>query len=214
MIRSMTGFGSAEIERDGQTLRIGADTFVVSCGAVNSTALLLRSASSLHPNGLANSSGLVGRNYMVHNNTALMAVNPFRINPTTFQKTMAVNDFYLRGDEGYRFPLGNLQLLGKLQAGMLTANQRWVPKPILSIRPSERGLVGNVRRPARPAKPSDSGGRRQNRSSIPPEQSAGAQPPDSSGHPDVKKSRLSYRSHSTHGDRDQFASVWYHEIWN
>jgi choline dehydrogenase-like flavoprotein len=68
---------------------------------------------------------------MVHNNTALMAVNPFRINPTTFQKTMAINDFYFRGDEGYRFPLGNLQLLGKLQAGMLTANQRWVPKPIL-----------------------------------------------------------------------------------
>src|SRR6202030_663761 len=89
------------------------------------------SASSLHPNGLANSSGLVGRNYMVHNNTALMAVDPFRINPTTFQKTMAVNDFYFRGEEGYRFPLGNLQLLGKLQAGMLTANQRWVPKPIL-----------------------------------------------------------------------------------
>jgi choline dehydrogenase-like flavoprotein len=120
-----------EIERDGQSRRIGADGFVVSCGAVNSTALLLRSASSIHPNGLANSSGLVGRNYMVHNNTALMAVNPFRVNPTTFQKTMAINDFYFRGDEGYRFPLGNLQLLGKLQAGMLTANQRWVPKPIL-----------------------------------------------------------------------------------
>jgi len=121
----------AEIERDGQSLRIGGDTFVVSCGAVNSAALLLRSASSLYSNGLANSSGLVGRNYMVHNNTALMAVNPFRVNPTTFQKTMSVNDYYFRGEEGYRFPLGNLQLLGKLQAGMLTANQRWVPKPIL-----------------------------------------------------------------------------------
>jgi choline dehydrogenase-like flavoprotein len=120
-----------EIERDGESLRISADTFVVSCGAVNSAALLLRSASSLHPNGLANSSRLVGRNYMVHNNTALMAVHPFRVNPTTFQKTMAVNDFYFHGEEDYRFPLGNLQLLGKLQAGMLTANQRWVPKPIL-----------------------------------------------------------------------------------
>src|SRR6202011_1479675 len=114
-----------------QSLLIGADAFVVSCGAVNSTALLLRSASSIYPNGLANSSGLGGRNYMVHNNTALMAVNPFRVNPTTFQKTMAVNDYYFRGEEGHRFPLGNLQLLGKLQAGMLTANQRWVPKPIL-----------------------------------------------------------------------------------
>ena len=120
-----------EIERGGETLRIGAGTFVVSCGAVNSAALLLRSASSICPNGLANSSGLVGRNYMVHNNTALMAINPFRVNPTRFQKTMAINDFYFRGEEGYRFPLGNLQLLGKLQAGMLTANQRWVPKPIL-----------------------------------------------------------------------------------
>jgi choline dehydrogenase-like flavoprotein len=68
---------------------------------------------------------------MVHNNTAVMAVDPLRINPTTFQKTMAVNDYYFRGEEGYRFPLGDLQLLGKLQAGMLTANQRWVPKPIL-----------------------------------------------------------------------------------
>jgi choline dehydrogenase-like flavoprotein len=68
---------------------------------------------------------------MVHNNTALMAVSPFRVNPTTFQKTMAVNDYYFCGEEGHRFPLGNLQLLGKLQAGMLTANQRWVPKPIL-----------------------------------------------------------------------------------
>jgi choline dehydrogenase-like flavoprotein len=69
---------------------------------------------------------------MVHNNTALMAINPFRVNPTTFQKTMAINDYYFRGEEGYQFPLGNLQLLGKLQAGMLTANQRWVPKPVLA----------------------------------------------------------------------------------
>src|SRR5580704_6425795 len=118
----------AEIERDGQTLRISAETFIVSCGAVNSTALLLRSASSTHPNGLANSSGLVGRNYMVHNNTALMAVNPFRVNPTTFQKTMVVNDYYFRGPINWKFPLGNLQLLGKLKAGMLTANKPLVPR--------------------------------------------------------------------------------------
>jgi hypothetical protein len=54
-----------------------------------------------------------------------MAVNPFRV------KTMAVNHFYFHGDESYRFPLGNLRLLGKLRSGMVTANQRWVPKPIL-----------------------------------------------------------------------------------
>jgi choline dehydrogenase-like flavoprotein len=123
---------AVEIERDGQTARLRAETFVVSCGAVNSAALLLRSASPVHPDGLGNSSGLVGRNYMVHTNTALMAINPFRVNRTVFQKTMAINDYYFEGEHGHPFPLGNLQLLGKLQAGMLTANQRRVPKPLLS----------------------------------------------------------------------------------
>ena len=65
---------------------------------------------------------------MVHNNTALMAVTPFRLNPTTFQKTMVVNDYYFHGPNDWRFPLGNLQLLGKLQAGMLTANKPLVPR--------------------------------------------------------------------------------------
>ncbi|HEY0793414.1 MAG TPA: GMC family oxidoreductase [Chthoniobacterales bacterium] len=122
---------AAEVERNGEPRMIRAETFAVACGAVNSAALLLRSSSEAHPHGLANSSGLVGRHYMVHNNTAVMAVHPFRVNPTTFQKTMAVNDFYFRGEEGWRFPLGNLQLLGKLQAGMLTANKPFVPKGLL-----------------------------------------------------------------------------------
>jgi choline dehydrogenase-like flavoprotein len=120
-----------EVERNGVITPIYADKFAVSCGAVNSSALLLRSASSAHPDGLANSSGLVGRNYMVHNNTALMAVAPFRINPTTFQKTMVVNDYYFRGPNDWKFPLGNLQLLGKLQAGMLTADKPLVPRSVL-----------------------------------------------------------------------------------
>ena len=122
---------AAEVDHDGESIRIQAETFVVACGAINSAALLLRSVSDNHPRGLANSSDLVGRNYMVHNNTALMAVDPLRRNPTTFQKTMAVNDFYFHGEAGSRFPLGNLQLLGKLQTGMLTANKPYVPKVIL-----------------------------------------------------------------------------------
>jgi choline dehydrogenase-like flavoprotein len=109
---------------------VRADTIVVACGAVNSAALLLRSADDTHPNGVANSSGLVGRNYMVHNNTALMAVDPRRRNRTVFQKTLAVNDFYLRGPD-WPYPMGNIQLLGKLQAGMLTADQPLVPRPAL-----------------------------------------------------------------------------------
>ena len=119
-----------ELERGGEKLTVHADHFVVACGAVNSALLLMRSANDKHPNGLANSSGLLGRNYMVHNNTALMAVDPLRRNPTVFQKTMAVNDFYFNGPD-FAYPMGNIQLLGKLQAGMLTAAQPLVPKPIL-----------------------------------------------------------------------------------
>lgn len=119
-----------EVDRNGERLTVRAATFVAACGAANSAVLLLRSTSDSHPLGLANSSGLVGRNYMVHNNTAIMAVHPLRHNPTVFQKTLAVNDFYLRGPDR-PYPLGNLQLLGKLQAGMLTADQPRVPRRVL-----------------------------------------------------------------------------------
>ncbi len=72
---------------------------IVSCGAVNSAALLLRSANDTHPNGLANSSGLVGRRYMAHLATMMQGFHPFRKNETVFQKTVAINDFYFRGPQ-------------------------------------------------------------------------------------------------------------------
>jgi choline dehydrogenase-like flavoprotein len=90
----------------------------------------LRSANGAHPDGLANKTGLVGRHYMVHNNTAMMAVNPFLPNPTVFQKTLAINDFYFRGPN-FNYPMGNIQLLGKLQAGMLAAAKPFMPKSVL-----------------------------------------------------------------------------------
>ena len=74
-----------------------APLFIVSCGAVNSAALLLRSANDAHPDGLANSSGLVGRRYMAHLATMMQGFHPFRRNDDVFQKTVAINDFYLRG---------------------------------------------------------------------------------------------------------------------
>jgi len=119
-----------EIERGGEVSEVHGDRIVVSCGATNSAILMLKSANNHHPNGLANSSDLIGRNYMVHNNTALMAVRPIKTNPTIFQKTMAVNDYYHRGPN-FPYPMGNIQMLGKLQAGMLTAAQPMVPKSIL-----------------------------------------------------------------------------------
>ncbi len=124
------------IEKAGSEVTVTADRYVVACGAVNSAALLLRSANGQHPNGLAIGSGQVGRNYMVHNNTALMAVKPWARNPTVFQKTLAINDFYLADSgraNGFHYPMGNIQMLGKLQAAMLATAKPQVPQAILAL---------------------------------------------------------------------------------
>ncbi len=108
--REVTG---VVVEVGGETLVFKADVVVVACGAVNSSALLLRSANDKHPNGLANnSSGLVGRNLMKHVLGSLIGVSTLKANPSKFQKTMAINDFYW-GEPGYEFPMGNIQLMGK-----------------------------------------------------------------------------------------------------
>ena len=112
---------------DGTQVR--GDLFVLAAGAVNSAAILLRSVHAKHPSGLANSSGMVGRHYMNHNCTAVMAIRPLRANREPFQKTLALNDFYLGDGEGSP-PLGNLQLLGKIMEPMLRAEIRSVPRPV------------------------------------------------------------------------------------
>ena len=112
--RSVTG---VVVDREGQQETYSADMVVVSCGAVNSAALLLQSISDRHPNGLANSSDMVGRHYMAHNNSALMALSR-RPNPTVFQKTIGVNDYYFRSDD-WKYPLGHIQMLGKTNSDML-----------------------------------------------------------------------------------------------
>ena len=112
---------------DGTQVR--GDLFVLAAGAVNSAAILLRSVHAKHPSGLANSSGMVGRHYMNHNCTAVMAIRPLRANREPFQKTLALNDFYL-GDGDGSPPLGNLQLLGKIMEPMLRGKIRSVPRPV------------------------------------------------------------------------------------
>jgi choline dehydrogenase-like flavoprotein len=119
-----------QVEREGEGGRLECSCLVVACGAVNSAALLLRSASDVHPHGLANGSGVVGQNYMVHNNSAMLWVDPFRRNPTTFQKTLYVNDFYESGSRSHRFPLGGLQMVGKVQREMMAGRRRLVPAAI------------------------------------------------------------------------------------
>ena len=109
---------------DGSTARYRANVVIVACGAVNSAVLLLNSANDLHPEGLANSSGVVGRHYMRHNNLALMAVSK-EPNDTKFQKTLAFNDWYL-GSDDWDYPLGGVQMLGKSDAEQVRANApRW-----------------------------------------------------------------------------------------
>jgi choline dehydrogenase-like flavoprotein len=111
-------------ELDGGTATFRADIVVVACGAVNSALLLLRSASDRHPDGLANSSGVVGRHYMRHNNLALMAVSK-EPNPTAFQKTLALHDWYLGADD-WDYPLGGIQMLGKSDAAQIHGEApRW-----------------------------------------------------------------------------------------
>jgi choline dehydrogenase-like flavoprotein len=106
---------------------------IVSCGAVNSAALLLRSANAAHPNGIANSSGLVGKRYMAHLATMIEAVDLRRRNETTFSKTIAINDFYLSGPNG-GYPLGQIQAQGRTHGLMAKLHApwwgRWIPLPI------------------------------------------------------------------------------------
>jgi len=105
------------VTRGGATETHSADVVVVSAGAINSAALLLRSASDRHPRGLANGSDMVGRHYMGHVNSVLMAISRCP-NPTVFQKTLGLNDFYL-GSPEWEYPMGHISFVGKLDADTL-----------------------------------------------------------------------------------------------
>jgi choline dehydrogenase-like flavoprotein len=110
---------SVLVERNGVKEEFFGDLVVVSCGAINSAALLLRSASDKHPRGLANSSDVVGRHYMGHTNSVQMAISKCP-NPTVFQKTLGVNDYYF-GSDDWEYPMGHISFVGKLDAVTLRA---------------------------------------------------------------------------------------------
>jgi len=105
------------VKRGEAVERYSADVVVVSAGAINSAALLLRSASDRHPRGLANGSDVVGRHYMGHVNSVLMAISKCP-NPTVFQKTLGLNDFYF-GSPEWEYPMGHISFVGKLDADTL-----------------------------------------------------------------------------------------------
>jgi choline dehydrogenase-like flavoprotein len=96
----------------GEKVIFSSDIVIVACGAVNSAALMLRSANDKHPGGLANSSGQVGRNLMLHHNGCLVAFTKEKINDCVFQKSLGLADFYHGADDS-KYPLGEIQLMGR-----------------------------------------------------------------------------------------------------
>jgi choline dehydrogenase-like flavoprotein len=120
-----------EYRQGGERRELRAGTIVVAAGAVNSAALLLRSATDACPNGVANRSDVVGRYFMNHNCTAMLTVDPRTRNDSVYQKTLGINDFYFDDGRGGP-PLGNVQLLGKISGPILRANARWAPEFAMS----------------------------------------------------------------------------------
>jgi choline dehydrogenase-like flavoprotein len=126
--RSVTGL---QVTRDGRQERYSADIVVVACGALSSALLLLRSANEKHPSGLCNGSDQVGRNYMRHNQSILMALMR-EPNDTVFQKTLALSDYYF-GSDDWDYPLGLIQMCAtshgaQIRGEALPSWLEWAPK--------------------------------------------------------------------------------------
>jgi choline dehydrogenase-like flavoprotein len=126
-----TAITGVAVIRHGERMTFAADIVVVACGALSSALLLLRSGDDAHPAGLANSSGLVGRNYMRHNNSTVLAISKTP-NPTRFQKTLGLNDFYFGADD-WEYPLGHIQMVGKSDGVQIHGEGlpdflRWLPE--------------------------------------------------------------------------------------
>jgi len=118
------------VMRGAEEQAYSADVVVVACGALSSALLLLRSANALHPDGLANGSGQVGRNYMRHQMSVMMAIlrEP---NDTEFQKTLAFADYYF-GSDDWQYPLGLVQMCAtthpaQIRGEVLPPWLEWLP---------------------------------------------------------------------------------------
>jgi choline dehydrogenase-like flavoprotein len=123
--RRITG---VEVEGPQGPATLRARMVCLCAGAVMTAALLLASANGDHPAGLANRSDQVGRNFMNHNLTAMIAVNPMRRNRTVYEKTIQFNDWYLTGGP-LGEPLGNVQMLGRV-TGPILAGESGLPLPV------------------------------------------------------------------------------------
>ena len=107
-------------EHQGREKHLRAGVFAVCAGAVQSAVLLLRS-------DVANSSDYVGRCFMNHNATAMIAIDPGFRNDSIYQKTFGINDWYLSEGTGGK-PLGNVQLLGRVTSDILKIQVPQLPQ--------------------------------------------------------------------------------------
>jgi choline dehydrogenase-like flavoprotein len=122
-----------EVEIENEVRTFSGNIVVVACGAINSAALLLHSANDKHPNGLANSSDLVGRNFMKHLCVAMVAIG-IKPNPSVYQKTIAVSDFYW-GDANFPYPMGLVQNTGNVLKDMIPAESPPLLAPLVKLVP-------------------------------------------------------------------------------
>ena len=121
-------------------------------GAANSAKILLQSANDKHPDGLANGSDQVGRNFMFHNSQAMVALS-CQPNPTVFQKTLSINDFYF-GAADFPYPLGNIQMLGKSKGPMFRDDApKFAPGWSLDMMARHASISGSRPRTSRPEEP-------------------------------------------------------------
>jgi choline dehydrogenase-like flavoprotein len=96
--------GAMWLDRDGREHEQRAHAVVVCCNGVGTPRLLLNSTSALFPDGLANSSGLVGKNLMLHPNASVMGVyeDPMDSHRGPLGETLTCFEFYeTRPDHGF-----------------------------------------------------------------------------------------------------------------
>jgi choline dehydrogenase-like flavoprotein len=117
-----------EYVQDSEPRTLSAKLVAVCAGAVNSAVLLLQSREG----GLANSSDAVGRHFMNHNLSAVLAIDPRSVNDSIYQKTLGINDFYLDDGRGGP-PHGNIQLLGRVTGPILKSDIRLAPEWALNL---------------------------------------------------------------------------------
>ncbi|MEO1394353.1 MAG: GMC family oxidoreductase [Cyanobacteria bacterium J06634_5] len=123
---------AVETDLNGETHLFSASLVVIAAGALNSAVLLLRSANEQHPNGLANSSDMVGRNFMRHKICAIVALG-LKPNPTVYPKTMAINDYYW-GEADFPYPMGHIQTLGNVNEDRAaTSSPPFIPSKLIPM---------------------------------------------------------------------------------